>query len=72
MKKIAININFKGTDYLSNYVECNEKQKEQFEELLKEAAKGKLSYLQFESVNKLLFFPADIIKQSILSIVYSN
>ena len=72
MKKIAININFKGTDYLSDYTDFNKEQQEQLEKLLKTAAEGKLTYMQFESANKLLFFPADIIKQSILSLVYGS
>lgn len=72
MKKIAININFKGTDYLSDYDEFNKEQEEELEKLLKTAAQGKLTYIQFNSANKLMFFPADIIKQSILSLVYRS
>lgn len=72
MKKIAINIFVNGMDYTSKYDNFDEQQQEQLEELLKSAAEGKLSYMQFESKDRLLFFPSEILKQSILSLIYSE
>lgn len=72
MKKIAINLFVNGVNYTSKYDNFDEQQQEQLEKLLKTAAEGKLSYMKFESDNKLLFFPSEILKQSILSLVYGS
>ena len=70
MKKIAVNVEFKNKNYISDYTEYNEKDEESVKDLIKSGVQGNLKHLAFRFQNKEYYFPKEIITQSIISLVY--
>ena len=67
--KLAICVNFKGVDFISDYDFLSTDEEKALINLCQKASKGELSNLTFTSKNKQYFFPKEIIVNSIISIV---
>ena len=72
MKKVAINIEFNNKNITSKYNEFTDEQIETLQKICEEVAKGNISFLKIESENNEYYFPEQILKQSIISLVYDN
>lgn len=70
--KIAININYKGTCYTSNYHECTKENEEKFLQICNNAASGKSECIYISSDNKVFYFPRKILDKSIICVIYKN
>ena len=69
MEKVAINVSYNGVDYTSDNTDFNEKEYKALTEFMEQVASGRVTYLTFKSLNKSYYFPANILNQSIISIV---
>jgi len=69
-KKIAISITYKGETEYSLTEELNSKEEQVLIELIRSAAQGKLEYLTFEIKDGNVFYPEEILKNSIIKIHY--
>ena len=67
--KLAICINFKGVDFISDYTLTSTDEEEALKNLCAKAANGEMSNLNYASGNKRYFFPKEILVNSIISIV---
>ena len=67
--KLAICVNFKGVDFISDYDFLSTDEEKVLINLCQKASNGELSNLTFTSKNKRYFFPKEIIVNSIISIV---
>ena len=69
MKKLSIHIYCNGGSYQSDVDEYTEDMEDSLKSNIAELVSGSLPYMQFKSGNKLLYFPSEMCKQSIISII---
>ena len=67
--KLAICINFKGVDFISDYDFLSSDEEKSLINLCEKAANGEMSNLNYVSGNKRYFIPKEILVNSIISIV---
>lgn len=65
---VRININYRGTKYSSNAREISEEEYTELERFLELIAQGKSTYLSIEHGKNKIFFPQDILKESIITL----
>ena len=70
--KVAINIEYKGKDYTSDYSEMNKSDFEKLEEIAKKAASGSLDFISFNQENKKIVVAKKILLKSVISLVTKN
>jgi hypothetical protein len=70
MKKIRIKIEYRDKTYLSDIIEANEEEESKIKNSLEFAAKGELTYMNFECNNQQQYFSKEILVQSVLTLVY--
>jgi len=71
-KMVAIQLNYKGEIYLGEFKKSNEEEEFSAKKLLSYAAKGELKYLSIECKDGIYYFSEQILKESILGLVYKT
>jgi len=72
MKKVKIKLEYNGVAYYGDSTETTEEELSMVKKLLKEAAEGNVTYLSFGHKNEIYYFSPEIIKQSILTLIYND
>lgn len=66
--KISIKLEYKDKEYISNYQEFTEDEANVLESLIETVAKGNSNYFSMEINNQKVYFGAEILKESVLTI----
>lgn len=69
---IRIVVKYRGVDYHSNYKDITEEEYTKLEGFLELIAQGKSSYLSIEHGNGKIFFPENVLKESIITLEQSK
>lgn len=68
MKKITLELNYKENTYLSKEENVSEDDFVVLKNILQRVASGECTYFNFETKDGFLYFPKNILEQSILKI----
>jgi len=70
MKNIAINLNYRGIDYISDYHDYTMIEEKTLENMCERISKGECDNISFKGCNKKYYFPKAVLDKAIITLVY--